>query len=68
MRLYVKSIPENFEKEKSGVKSNTVRELDGNDIITILNTETGESIERKITDISVWKGKLLISFMELDKK
>lgn len=68
MRIYVKSFPENFDKEKSGVKSSTVRELDGNDIIAILNTETGESIERKITDISIWKGKLLISFKESDEK
>jgi hypothetical protein len=68
LRIYVKSFPENFDKEKSGVKSSTVRELDGNDIIAILNTETGESIERKITDISIWKGKLLISFKESDEK
>lgn len=29
MRIIVKSLPENFEKEKSGIKPNTVRELDG---------------------------------------
>lgn len=67
MKIILKSIPENFDKEKSGVKSSTVRELDGNDIIAILNTETGETIERKITDISMWKGKLLISFVESGK-
>lgn len=67
MKVVVKSFPENFEKEKSGIKSSTIRELDGKDIIKIINTETSEIIERKITDISIWKNKLLISFKEVKK-
>lgn len=64
MKLVVKSYPENFEKEKSGIKPCTVRKLDGDDIIEIINTETGEKIERTITDISFWKGEIIISFKE----
>jgi hypothetical protein len=62
MRILVKSIPENFEKEKSGVKPCTVRRLDGKDVIEIINTETNELVERTITDISVWDGRIIISF------
>jgi len=62
MKIIVKSFPENFEKEKSGIKPCTIRELDGKDTITIINTKTKEKIERKITDISFWKGMFLISF------
>jgi hypothetical protein len=68
MKISVKSFPENFEKEKSGVKSCTMRELDGRDVIEIMNTNTGETIRRNITDISIWKGKLLISFKEFERK
>ena len=64
MKIIVKSFPENFEKEKSGIKSCTIRELDGKDTITIINTKTKEKIERKITDISLWKGMFLISFKD----
>lgn len=64
MKIIVKSFPENFTKEKSGIKSCTVRELDGKDTITIINTETEEKIVRKITDISIWKGQFLISFKD----
>lgn len=62
MRIHVKSWPENFEKEKSGQKPNTVRKLDGKDILVIENTKTGEKIERIISDITEWEGALIISF------
>jgi hypothetical protein len=56
-----KSIPEMFEKEKSGAKPNTVRKIDlkddrfkwlrkGHKRIVIINTETHETFERYITD------------------
>jgi hypothetical protein len=49
-------------KEKSGIKPCTLRKLDGADIIEITNTDTGEKIRRTITDITEWKGELIISF------
>jgi hypothetical protein len=64
MKIQVKSIPEMWEKEKAGTKANTLRELDGNDIITVINTQTGETFERTISDITVWKGKIIISWMD----
>lgn len=62
MRIIVKSIPENWEKEKDGRKPNTVRELDGKDEIMVINSETGIAFERPITDITFWKGKIIISW------
>lgn len=62
MKIILKSFPENWEKEKSMVKPCTVRRLDGRDTIEIINTETGEKIEKHITDISVWKNDIIISF------
>jgi hypothetical protein len=62
MRIEVKSIPENWEKEKDDRKPNTIRELDGKDIIAVQNTETKEFFEREISDITVWKGKIIISW------
>lgn len=61
MKIYVKSYPENYEKEESGRKSNTIRMLDGNDIIEVLNTETGKTFTRTIKDITVYKGIIVIS-------
>lgn len=65
MIIEVKSIPENFEKEKLGTKPCTIRQLDGHDILRIKNTKTNEVIERGITDISVWGDSIIISFREL---
>jgi len=62
MKIIAKSDPENFEKERSGIKPNTVRELDGKDIIEIINTKTDERFEREITDITTWKKQIIISF------
>jgi len=56
MHITVKSNQEFFEKEAMGSKSNTVRYLGGNDTIEIINAENGESITRRITDISVFPG------------
>ena len=63
MRIEVKSIPENWEKEKD-IKPNTIRILDGNDIIAIKNTVTGQVIEGIITDITNWKGIIDISYRD----
>jgi len=51
-----------WEKERSGRKKATVRKLDGKDTIIFVNTETGETFERRITDITVWKDLIIISF------
>jgi transposase len=64
MKIIVKSDPEYFEKERSGIKPNTVRQLDGRDTIDIINSETGEHFERIITDLSIWNGTtIVISFI-----
>lgn len=68
MKIEVKSTDENFEKEKSGIKPCTIRELDGKDVIKITNKSTGEVIERKITDISIWDEHLIISFDKVKKR
>ena len=62
MRILVKSDPEYFDKEKKEIKPFTVRTLDGNDIINITNTKTGEWFEKVITDISIYKDLIMISF------
>lgn len=62
MRIEVKSDPEYFVKEKIGLKPNTVRKLDGKDVIVITNTQTGEKIERIITDISCYRDLIIFSF------
>ena len=68
MRIICKSINEIWEKEKDGRKPNTVRELDGKDEIMICNADTGICFERKITDITFWKSKIIISWAhEKDK-
>jgi hypothetical protein len=62
MKIIVKSLPEHWDKENDGRKPCTARELDGSDKIEIINTATNEVCERIITDVTVWKGKILISF------
>lgn len=69
-----KSIPTMFHKEISGIKPNTVREIDKNDnrfkllaeskahLITIVNTETQEAFTRKIKDVSICKNIMIISW------
>ena len=69
-----KSYPENFEKERDGRKPNTLRFYDRTDerfealvmkecpVITIENTDTGETFRRDITDVTFWKGCVLISW------
>jgi len=66
MRIYVKSVPEFWEKEKNETKSNIVRKLDGFDTIEIENTKTKETIIKKITDISIFDEKIMFSFMKGD--
>lgn len=62
MRIEVKSIPENWEKERDGRKPNTVRVLDGKDFIVVHNTDTKEFFEREISDITIWKNQIIISW------
>lgn len=74
MSVIFKSIPIMFNKEKNGLKPNTIREIDEFDdrfrklaefetnLITIKNSETGETFTRKITDISIWKNIMIISW------
>lgn len=66
IRIIVKSKPEFWNKEKSSVKPNTVRVLDGTDVIEIQNTESGETFERIITDLSVFNDTIIISFSDVD--
>lgn len=72
-----KSVPENFEKEKSGLKPNTVRHFDEGEKdvreellnakaathIEIVNSETGEIFEREISDITYWDEQYVISWL-----
>jgi len=62
MRIVVKSISSNFDKEKSDLKNNTIRSLDGNDIIEVVNAETGESFKRVLRDVSVWYDQLIFTW------
>lgn len=62
MKIIVKSNAENFNKEMTGIKPNTVRKLDGKDIIQVIETEHGYSFEREITDITVFDGRIIISW------
>lgn len=66
MKIIVKSVPENWEKEKDNRKPNTVRMLDGNDTIEVQNTIGGEIFRRTITDITVWKNQIIISWKPED--
>jgi len=73
-----KSIPAMFVKEKDGRKPNTIRLVDEMDerfeklynnetnLITIENTETGETVTRVITDVSVWNKMMIVSWRHED--
>lgn len=78
-----KSTPENYKKEKSGLKPNTLRKIDQNDDrfitlrdkgkidykfidIKIINTRTGKSFEREITDYTEYDGYAIISWKHID--
>ncbi len=75
-RVCFRSSPENYEKEKSGVKLNTLRKIDHDDLrftylknkqvnyITITNSETTDSFTRKITDYTEWNGWAIISWKD----
>ena len=70
MKILVRSNPENFHKELNNLKTNTVRFLDGKDKIIIEHTETGETFTRTISDITVYKDAIIISWKDsnLSKK
>lgn len=73
-KVSFKSVPENYVKEESGAKPNTVRIVSAEDsrygslnqrtakVIQIVNSETGASFERIITDITFWNGEFIISW------
>lgn len=69
-----KSNPGFYEKEERGTKPNTTREIDEKDerfihlrnglakYIRVENTDTGQSFLREITDVSEFKGWMIISW------
>ena len=73
-----KSVPENYKKEESGSKPNTIRKLPmGGDRektlrrwaslvdygqIRIMNTVSGISFTREVTDVTIWEGWMIISW------
>ena len=72
--IIFKSAEEFFDKEKSGIKSNTVRipsyedrdsiieSMDKLSQITIISTDTGENFVRKLTDISTYREIIIFSW------
>lgn len=69
--LVFKSTPENWMKERSGRKPNTLRKQDLTDarfhirpgeLLAIQNTETGEVFERQVTDVTHWEGWTIFSW------
>lgn len=71
MKIICRSIPENWEKEKNGSKPNTLRILPNpytKDTIEVVNTLTGESFQRDITDITIWQGNMIISWKHKEEK
>lgn len=64
MKITVKSTPDNWEKENKGLKSNTVRFLDGVDFVEVVRTTDGATFHRVISDITTYKGAIIISWKE----
>lgn len=78
MKVIFKSEYQNFINEESGLKSNTIREVDWSDerfwmlremltkqvygIIKIKLPNTLQSFERQITNITFWKNFVIISW------
>ena len=75
-----KSIPEMFEKEKSGKKPNTFRKIQKDDYrfialrmgivkrISIHLPDISDMFEREITDYTEWDGYAIISWKQLEKE
>lgn len=75
MRVVFKSNPENYAKELSGVKSNTLRKVDMDDerfkalkagkatMIKIKKVGTHDWFYRTITDVTFWEGWCIISWI-----
>lgn len=73
-----KSIPKNWNKEKDGRKTNTIRQLHEGDkrkslldgmeyhkdfgVILMRNTHTEEAFAREISDVTLWEGWYIISW------
>lgn len=77
MLVEFKSTPINYRKEELGLKKNTLRKVDESDsrfldlkdwefdmnpVIRIINSETGLSFEREISDVTFWDGWCIISW------
>jgi hypothetical protein len=70
--IHFKSYPEMYQKEKSGRKPNTVRGFENSneaeesvisDVSYIcIHSNTGEYFQRKLTDISIFKGRIIFSW------
>ena len=75
-RVAFKSIPKIFKKEKLGLKPNTIRKVDKEDIrfrslkkgiaeeVSIINTRNGDWFHRKIKDITWWEDFVIISWYQ----
>ena len=72
-----KSIPENYVKEKSGVKNNTLRLVTDETKfiflkdcthIKIVNTETQESFTREIRDLTYLDNYVIITWRDINAK
>ena len=72
--IFFKSNPRFYDLEKSGLKCNTVRELNWSDkmlfddaepyieSICIINSKTGEKFYKALTNISEWSGIYIFSW------
>jgi len=77
-----KSNPDNFKKEESGLKSNTVREIEMGDSrfdmlsdfpqlnmkIEIINSATGKKFIRLISDVTWFNNYVIISWKGVEEK
>ncbi len=72
-RVEFKSTPDYYHKERSGLKPNTVRKIDKDDVrfkllrngcqvIVITNALTKQSFKRYITDYTQWEHWAIISW------
>jgi hypothetical protein len=73
-RIQFKSTPDNYFKERIGLKCNTVRKFDGSirfeildtfpcDLeVEIINTKTNESFIREVKDVTKFEGYYIISW------
>jgi hypothetical protein len=79
--IQFKSNPENYEKERTGIKNNTVRKVTNEDKfqllktipaknleIRIINTDTNSDFYRKVQDVTFWEDLVIITFISDPEK